>query len=224
MTHFGVVVLVPDGTQEIDAAVTKLLAPYDENTHDFVPDECGGHCLHEYSDGVCQRPPYWAGHNQWGRPGSRWDWWMIGGRWSGYLSPEYDPETDPRNIKDCEYCEATGTTTAAVGAKYPAYLPNVGKQCRQCDGKGRSPTWPTEWVQADEHNIKPVSEVPWPEIQTLPSLVTPDGVWHEAVEGGFGMFGAERGPRTPEDDWRKQFMALVESNPDAIAVMVDCHV
>ena len=193
MTHFGVVVLVPEGTTAIEKAVTKLLAPYDE----------GG---------------------EWGKDGSRWDWWQIGGRFSGYLSPDYDPEKDPRNIEADRFCEATGITTAAVAAQYPAYLPHVGKTCPQCDGTGSVTKWPTQWATAPEHNIRPAVEVPWDALEYHTAIVTPDGEWHEAVEGGYGMFGAERGTRTPEDEWKAEFVAFVAANPSAIAVIVDCHV
>ena len=31
--------------------------------------------------------------------GELWDWWQVGGRWSGILSKgKYDPETDPDNL------------------------------------------------------------------------------------------------------------------------------
>ena len=35
----------------------------------------------------------------------------------------------------CEFCEQ-GVTTEAVGKKYPAYQPHIGKPCIQCKGKG----------------------------------------------------------------------------------------
>jgi hypothetical protein len=33
-------------------------------------------------------------------PNKKWDWWQVGGRWSGMLKPEYDPSTDPENIDE----------------------------------------------------------------------------------------------------------------------------
>jgi hypothetical protein len=30
-------------------------------------------------------------------PNAKWDWWQIGGRYTGRLDPLYDPEKDPRN-------------------------------------------------------------------------------------------------------------------------------
>lgn len=80
--------------------------------------------------------------------GDEWDWWAKGGRWTGWLD-DYDPTKDPANIEPCAWCEATGTTTQAVADRFPAYLENVGKTCRQCKGDGKSVKWPTQWVEHD---------------------------------------------------------------------------
>ncbi len=78
MSHFTVLVLT-NGKKSVD----QLLAPYDEN----------GTCFRE-ADGE--------------RPASRWDWWVIGGRWTGMFS-DYDGEQDPRNYSVCDLCGGTGT-------------------------------------------------------------------------------------------------------------------
>lgn len=41
-------------------------------------------------------------------PRSKWDWWQVGGRWTGMMDPEYDPQTDPNNIEKCDLCGGTG--------------------------------------------------------------------------------------------------------------------
>jgi hypothetical protein len=67
-----------------------------------------------------------------------WDWFQIGGRWSGLFSG-YDPDTDPKNIKTCELCGGTGTRRDM----------RVANGCNGCEGKGRRPVWPTERVEHD---------------------------------------------------------------------------
>jgi hypothetical protein len=39
-------------------------------------------------------------------PQSKWDWWVIGGRWTGFFEPEdgYDPDGDMRNYGPCTFC------------------------------------------------------------------------------------------------------------------------
>jgi len=45
-------------------------------------------------------------------PKSKWDWWAIGGRWTGAFHKEdYDPRTDERNIEVCRLCSGSGART-----------------------------------------------------------------------------------------------------------------
>lgn len=75
----------------------------------------------------------------WFADGSRWDWWQIGGRWTGLLS-SYDPEADEKNYEPCKYCGATGKR-----AEPPLVGPGT-VHCNGCKGTGRAFKWPTEWA------------------------------------------------------------------------------
>lgn len=104
--------------------------------------------------------------------GGFWDWYQIGGRWSGALDG-YEPESDPRNLEPCKFCE-DGTTTQAVAARFPAYTEHVGKTCIQCKGKGVVTTWPTQW---DFHkgDVVPLASVTPEQYKQFYRVVTPDG-------------------------------------------------
>ena len=67
-----------------------------------------------------------------------WDWWQIGGRWTG-LFTGYDPDTDPKNIEKCDLCNGTGTRKDM----------SVANGCNGCAGKGKRAKWPTERVKHD---------------------------------------------------------------------------
>ena len=43
-------------------------------------------------------------------PKSKWDWYTVGGRWSGTLD-DYNPYTDPKNQQECWLCKGTGIRT-----------------------------------------------------------------------------------------------------------------
>lgn len=43
----------------------------------------------------------------WFEDGSRWDWYQVGGRFTGLLTG-YDPYTDPANQETCEICAGSG--------------------------------------------------------------------------------------------------------------------
>ncbi len=51
-----------------------------------------------------------------------WDWYVIGGRWTGVHSESYNPAEDRENWAKCEFCGGTGTRYWKEGAK----------QCNAC--------------------------------------------------------------------------------------------
>lgn len=63
-----------------------------------------------------------------------WDFWSIGGRWSGLISG-YEPDKDPANIETCRLCGGSGTRRDMV----------VANGCNGCRGTGKRVKWPTQW-------------------------------------------------------------------------------
>jgi len=103
--------------------------------------------------------------------GGFWDWYQIGGRWTGEHSPDYRPEDDPSNIEICNLCHGTGFRTDGVGAalrlQTPSYTCNG---CGSCDhktgewahgpqGPGKCVKWPTDWARYDG-DVMSISDVP----------------------------------------------------------------
>lgn len=82
-------------------------------------------------------------NGEWFREGSRWDWWQIGGRFTGKLDPGYDPEDDPENWETCFICRGAGRRADAVGQEARQRDPDY--TCNGCQGQGRSLKWPTAW-------------------------------------------------------------------------------
>ena len=84
-----------------------------------------------------------------------WDWYQIGGRWTGVKSSQYDPEKDPANIERCGICGGTGYRNDAIGQD--ARRQETSYTCNGCGaikdgkwthgehGKGYSLKWPTSW-------------------------------------------------------------------------------
>lgn len=75
-----------------------------------------------------------------------WDWYVIGGRWTGKLSG-YDPHEDSANVETCKICSGTGKRMDSLGIK--AREENPDYTCNGCEGKGDCYKWPTEWVDHD---------------------------------------------------------------------------
>lgn len=147
------------------------------------------------------------------KDGSRWDWWQVGGRWTGAFDG-YDPEKDPRNIKPCDLCHATGKRTDNVAKAIPA----LAEKCNGCDGTGQALVWPSDWIPHDG-DISVVSEIK--RTVACHAIVTPDGKWHEA--GQMGWFAVVP-DRKPLELWEREVARIFKEYPDDIAVVVDCHV
>lgn len=68
-------------------------------------------------------------------PNAKWDWWTVGGRWSGKLAAGHDPHTDPANFERCFLCNGTGRRADM----------ECRDGCNGCSGTGRmlkhAPKW-----------------------------------------------------------------------------------
>jgi len=174
--------------------------------------------------------------DEWGADGTRYDWFQVGGRFTGLLDG-YDPFTDEANYERCEFCEGTGITTQAVADQYPAYKDNVGKRCIQCNHEpdqwhADEPPFPGKRLrfgfQPHDGNVMPARNIDIERLRYIPSvIVTPDGEWHERTR--FGMFGIELPNEEGEegkdkDAWAPEFCRLLDANRDTVAVLVDFHV
>ena len=122
-------VLLPDVTGDVGALLERVLAPHQEQYDEATED--------------------WGGF---------WDWWQIGGRWTGHLSG-YDPEKDPANIEVCKLCEGTGTRRDALAARSGI----KEGYCNGCSGHdvgvGKCVKWPTQWAR-HAGDIVPAAQLP----------------------------------------------------------------
>ena len=126
--HFSLMVAVPADTTErdLDDVLATLLAPFDENEdHDCPRTE-----ENEYEEDcdACARHFF--------------DWWQIGGRWSGFFDTGYDPEKDPANQEVCNLCDGTGTRPDGIerfGEEWAKWC----NGCNGCQGTGVKTKWPT---------------------------------------------------------------------------------
>jgi len=156
-------------------------------------------------------------------PKSKWDWYVVGGRWTGLFSKDYDPAKDPENIETCMVCAGSGSRDDKLGrdarAKDPSY------KCNGCQGEGKSVKWPTQWA---DHSGDIVPANKWLSLLdgdakefTPFAIVTPDGEWHE--KGKMGWWACVFDEKD-KDEWRGQTAELVQKHAnDHIAIVVDCH-
>lgn len=156
--------------------------------------------------------------------GEHWDWYQIGGRWTGHVSG-YVPETDPRNHEPCWLCQGTGKRTDMLGIaerlKNPAYT------CNGCQGIGQMLKHPTQWAPS-QNDVAPVQSALDRQVAFY-AIVTPDGVWHQrTVEYGDTFFKpTEAAWREREAAhiaaWKAECRHLLEDHDLHLLVVVDCH-
>jgi hypothetical protein len=120
--HYYALAVIPrDG--DVDRLVAETLAPFDVRREvELVAADDG--------------EPYWR------NPDHLWDWFQIGGRWTGVLSG-YRPQDDPELVRSCRWCAGTGWRDDEVGRERRAADP--GFTCNACRGRGEVLDWPTEW-------------------------------------------------------------------------------
>jgi hypothetical protein len=87
-------------------------------------------------------------NDEWCADGSRWDYWTIGGRYSGQLVPDYDPREVPENWQSCRLCNGSGKRDDAVGRE--ARRTDPAFTCNGCRGKGRALKDSSEWRSGDD--------------------------------------------------------------------------
>ncbi len=112
MSHFSVLVITktkPDGDE-----LHKILLPWHEYECtgfkeyvvdvDVTDETVADHKEHgegkldaawvrDWNGAVERNGRYYRRTN----PNKKWDWWVVGGRWTGMLVPQYDPAADPDN-------------------------------------------------------------------------------------------------------------------------------
>ena len=146
-------------------------------------------------------------------PTSKWDWFQIGGRWTGYLDG-YNPEEDPSNLEECPLCGGTGMRTDKLGNRFRDKNPEY--TCNGCDGVGKSLKWPTQLGFRDG-DVQPAHVVLDKKIPTH-ALINKRGVWFDI--GGWGETTADQ-----EEKWKLLIKRELEEHQEARGrvVIVDCH-
>lgn len=140
--------------------------------------------------------------------GAKWDWYVVGGRWTGFLT-DYNPATDPRNIETCYLCHGSGTRTDM----------KVNNGCNGCNGAGKSVKFSYAPYEGDLGTVAQMLDggdkrIPF-------AILLPDGRWIERGEmGWWGCVSNEQG----RDEWVNQVRTLLEPLRDRQVVVVDCHI
>ena len=161
-------------------------------------------------------------------PNAKWDWYVVGGRWSGYftkkagaegeigepgvMTPPVTDETlaDVIKVKDIDWEAMDKVEKERRGKLYDEY-----------DAKTNTPfIWSKAEVEAlttlsrEDYQNRPISHAT--------HAVLHSGEWYERGEmGWWGIVSNE----TDEKVWDEKFQSFIDSlDPESEVTIVDCHI
>lgn len=270
MSHYAVLVIHDKG-QDIE----ELLAPYSENIKvepyleykhddaikkiktDYVPyndflkeysdDELLEWFIDQYSSYFLKDGDVYTTYN----PNSKWDWYTIGGRFSGELElteegrlnavgeieKKYHIDIDLKNLyEDSDYLRYVDTAPLKYIQWFTPLSPIEKEELRRWweinveddelrNGEERDAHffWNPDWFRRRYKDADTYIKIK--EMTTFFAVVTPDGEWHEPSK--MGWFACTDGEPEDELQWDLNFYEnFIKPNIDSdlICTVVDCHI
>lgn len=150
----GVILPFQYDEPKLTDAISYVLRPWDENAFNDDEEEIN--------------------------PNGQWDWWRLGGRWTGIWS-NYEPRKDPANYETCFLCHGTGRRVDENARTWRQQAPDY--TCNGCGpAAGTVPgvalKWPTQWAQRPDLDLVPVTHLLAVDDQLLPTaLVAAPDLW-----------------------------------------------
>lgn len=212
MSHFAVAVITEaDSNDNLEERIAEVLADYCEDTDavdpdllEFEEDEDG---TEENSDGV---KGYYV------NPSAKWDWWVVGGRFSDMLKLRDGKRCDTALVSDLDTDDDADARKEALEF-WKSYVDGDGS-----DGQdGSRSFWSPEYYRKEYGSAEVYADAQskfW-----MRAVVTPDGEWHEVGEMGWFACSSE----TADDlrEWVEGFHdRFVKPYGSFRMTVVDCHI
>lgn len=162
-------------------------------------------------------------------PDSKWDWYVVGGRWRGYLKlnpgaegelgdPGAFDKAEPKpgradiaKAKDIDWQAMREQAKAAAERSWQAYQEKLAK------GDEANAAF---WLDVEDNDTKETYIARRSSVATY--AVLHNGKWH--ATGEMGWFGMSNDAVTVAE-WDETFTKLIESlDPDDEVTVVDCHI
>lgn len=200
MSHFTVTVVVPRDRVDETSPATQL-----NSVNEFVTS-----VLAPYDE-----------NDEFFRPGSRWDWWVIGGRWTGYFAARPGRSGQLGRNHSGEEPTRGGFDVIRVGdvdwevmvARSVAGAEDYWDTCAALD----HPPFGIEPGTTREQYVAAARTV------ATHALVTSDGTWHERAQ--MGWFAQTISESKAASTWESEYRgAIATLAPTDYLVLVDCHV
>lgn len=155
-------------------------------------------------------------NGEWFAEGSRWDWWVVGGRWSDLLVDKSGEHVDYARKREVDWEAMAQEQVHALRDEYRAHHHLTGKPPFYFDESEKPQPGESEdaFVQ---RRFEPFA---------THALLDRDGKWHE--NGRMGWFGTvieDEDGEGEHETWPAEYQRLLAEVPDdAWLVIVDAHV
>lgn len=219
--------------QHADRSIEELRAQYDEEREG---DETFEGFLSRYYGYTFNEETNEAGYLC--NPNAKWDWWVIGGRWSDMLRlksgcsgnsgkkswtnrdiPPQEGWCDQARLKDVELV-ADQSAYARAARFWEVYV--EGKRFRKGERKEdfealyRREYYLEQFGTKEAYAHDAASFSVW-------AFVTPDGEWHE--KGEMGWFCSNDATKDSRRSFSDELCeAIANVDPDCYITIVDCHI
>ena len=228
MSHYSVAVFIKSGQD-----IGELLAPFDENLEvepyvEFTRQEAIDYARKYYdTDGktddecwemVAEDSKTDAAGNIYStrNPDAKWDWWCVGGRYSGMLRIG-GACVDQGRVKDIEFPFDDDAYKRALRF-WDVYVEKKPAK----PGEEYSPYFAEEYYR--EHFGDRETYAKYAADFSTYAVITPDGKWHSP--GEVGWFGTSSESGEEARDWYAHYRERFIESADGYlyVVIVDCHI
>ncbi len=158
-----------------------------------------------YGGGIDKDGLYWLNN-----PNAKWDWWVEGGRWDGWLVKKNGERCNRCLVKEVDF-EGMKRAEIEDHSKY------YDKEITEAKEQKREPFfWGFEDTPTKEEWMAKFK--PW----ICPYAVLHEGEWME--KGEMGWWGIDN-PHCADEEWDEKFQEFIkELDPETEIAIVDCHI
>ena len=149
-------------------------------------------------------------------PQSKWDWYVVGGRWSDSLKVGTE-RLDSAKIKDIDFSDDMDVYEEAL-----RFWDSCVDHKEASDGKRRISLY-TEDYYREYYGNRETYAHQQAQFSTY-AVITPDGIWH--APGEMGWFGVSSEDKEEFRDWYDHYKErfIDASDGEWTLTVVDCHI
>lgn len=142
-------------------------------------------------------------------PNAKWDWWVVGGRWSGDLASKDGTYEDLLQLKDLDMSLDQETYQDSILFWEESVEPEDSDYpFRKC--------YINQWPSKEDYAREQATFSTY-------ALLTEDGEWHEP--GQVGYFGSSSATEKSTAAFKTFLQEYIEqSDPEYYITLVDCHI